>query len=414
MPNTNADKIVDRLFRKEAGRMVAVLSRKFGLTNLDVAEDIVQDTLLTAMHSWRFGKLPDDPKAWLYRVARNKAIDFLRRNKAWLETDDVLIESLEEASWEHLFLDHEISDSVLRMMFVCCHPSLPLEGQLAFALRTVGGMTSREIASAFLTTEETIQKRIYRVREKIKAERITLEVPVSTSLGPRLQSVLHVLYLLFSEGYHSSVSETTVRSELCFEAMRLCYLLATNPLTDRPLTNALLSLMCFQASRIDSRVDISGNLVTLMRQDRSKWDRDLIAKGMLYLDRAAETTQLSMYHLEAGIAAIHAAAPSFETTDWRSVYHLYEILYANHPSPIIALNKAVASSYAISANAALRELEQIRGMEKSSLYHASLGQVFSDLKRHDEAKRHFTMASELTSSSREKRFFQSRIAECSC
>jgi RNA polymerase sigma factor (sigma-70 family) len=415
MLESSTGKLVDHLFREEAGKMVAVLSRKLGLANLDLAHDIIQDTLLAAMTSWRFGNIPNDPKAWLYRVARNKAIDYLRRDRS---ASRVQVESIRRMDTEaellrnDLFLEHEVHDSVLRMMFACCHPAIPVDSQIALALRTIGGMTSREIANAFLTSEETIQKRIYRAREKIKAERIALEVPVSQAIQPRLQAVAHVLYLLFNEGYHSSASDNPVRLDLCFEALRLCHLLAGNRLTDLPLTNALLALMCFQASRLESRVDVSGNLVTLKYQNREKWDRTLIGKGVFFLDRAAQTSQLSIYHLEAGIASIHAASTSFESTDWKSIYHLYEVLYAAHPTPVVALNKAIASSYAISARVALDELQQIRGMEKNSFYHASLGEVCLDLGRREEARNHFLAAQELTQSTREKHFFQMRMDDC--
>lgn len=414
MGELNPGKLVDHLFREEAGKMVAVLSRKFGLANLDIAHDIIQDTLLAAMTSWRFGNIPDDPKAWLYRVARNKTIDFLRKNRSnRIHAESILrIQTDTDSSWNDLFLEHEISDSVLRMMFACCHASIPVESQIALALRTLGGMTAREIANAFLTSEETIQKRIYRARERIKAEKISLQVPVSDAIQPRLQAVLHVLYLLFNEGYHSSASENPVRPELCFEAMRLCHLLTGNQLTNSPPTNALMALMCFQASRLDSRVDASGNLVTLKYQNRDNWDRSLIGKGGYYLDRSSDTSQLSIYHLEAGIASVHAASGSFESTDWKSIYHLYEALYSYHPTPVIALNKAIASSYAISADVALNQLQKIRGMENNSFYHASLGEVCFDLGRHKEAWCHFDAALRLTGSTREKHLFQERMNNC--
>ncbi len=412
MVNTGAGTLIDRLFREEAGKMVAVLTRKFGLANLDIAQDIIQDTLLTAMISWRFGNIPDDPRAWLYTVARNKAIDHLRKEKSSSRIQAESIQRTDAQVESTLFLEHEISDSVLRMMFACCHPAIPVESQIALALRTIGGMTVREIASGFLTSEDTVQKRISRAREKIKTEGIALEVPVSQAIMPRLQAVLHVLYLLFNEGYHSSASDDPVRPDLCLEAVRLCHLLAGNPVTNHPQTNALLALMCFQASRLNSRVDGSGNLVTLKYQDRGKWDRSLIAKGVHFLDRAVDASQFSIYHLEAGIASIHAAAPSFESTDWKSIYHLYEILYAAHPTPVVALNKAIASSYAVSADVALKELQKIRGMERNCFYHASLGEVCLDLGRRDEARNHFSAAHELTGSKQERLFFQARMNDC--
>jgi RNA polymerase sigma factor (sigma-70 family) len=405
--------LVDHLFRHESGKMVSVLTKMLGLQNLDAAHDIVQDTLLKAMTLWRFGNIPDNPPAWLYTVAKNKAIDFIRSEKSARKLfsspgDDQAVSD----GTTNIFLESEIQDSQLRMIFACCHPAIPEESQIALSLKTLCGLSVQEIASAFLTNEETISKRIYRAKEKIVSEKIELEVPSAHSISPRLEIVLHVLYLLFNEGYNSSHAEELIRKDLCTEAMRLCHLLTQQPITNQPASNALLSLMCFQSSRFLSRIDEKGNIITLKYQDRTTWNRALIKKGTDYLDRAAEGNTFSVYHLEAAIASLHASSPSFEETDWKSVYHLYDVLYAMNPSPVVALNKAIASSYAISNQSALDLLNEIKGLEKHYLYHAALGEVCLALEKKTQAKNHFERAIGLTTSRTEQHLLLNKLAEC--
>jgi RNA polymerase sigma factor (sigma-70 family) len=407
--------LVDHLFRHESGKMVSVLTKMFGLQNLDIAQDIVQDTLLKAMTVWRYGNLPDNPSAWLYRVAKNKAIDFLRSEKSGrkVSATDRHEAIAETENTSDIFLESEIRDSQLRMIFACCHPSIPQESQIALSLKTLCGLSVPEIARAFLTNEETISKRIYRAKEKIQTEKIPLEVPSAQAIPARLEIVLHVLYLLFNEGYNSSGADELIRKDLCTEAMRLCHLLTQLPVTNQPSANALLALMCFQSSRFLSRLDENGNIITLKYQDRNTWNRALIQKGTDYLDRAAEGNSFSVYHLEAAIASLHASSPSFEKTDWKSVYHLYDILYRMNPSPIVALNKAIASSYAISNQSALDLLNQIKGLEKHHLYHAALGEVCLALDKKAEAKNHFECALRLTVSKTEQQLLMDKLGKLS-
>ncbi len=413
--NDDTGKLVAHLFRHEGGKMVSVLARLLGFARLDTAQDIVQETLLSAMTVWGYKKIPDNPSAWLYRVARNKAIDHLRRERAGLRASEQLLEQIHLQGYEdteRMFLADEIEDSVLRMMFACCHPEIPVESQIALALKTVGGMTSREIASSFLTSEDTINKRIYRALEKIRSKNIPLEVPVSATITTRLQAVLHVLYLLFNEGYHSSHDDQLIRRELCLEAMRLCQLLTRHQRTNTPVTSALMALMCFQASRFDARLDGSGNLITLRHQDRSRWNKLLIDRGFYYLEGASEPESISVYHLEAGIASLHAASRSFESTDWKSIHHLYEALYTINPTPFVALNKAIASAYAISARHALDELTKIKGLERNHLYHASMGEVHLELNHREEAGKWFRSALGLATTKGEKQFLTGKIHAC--
>jgi len=343
-PAETIHQTIDHLFRHESGKMVSVLSRLLGLQNLEAAQDIVQDTLLQAMNTWSYNTVPDNPSAWLYRVAKNKAVDFLRREKKFKEISSQYSYLLQSeysltSTVNNLFLENEIQDSQLRMMFACSHPSIAEESQIALTLKTLCGLSINEIAKAFLTNEETISKRIYRAKEKIKAEKIELHVPQGKELPERLDVILKSLYLLFNEGYNSSHPDKLIRDDLCQEAMRLTYLLTTHNITNLPRTNALLSLMCFQASRLQARLDDKGNIILLKYQDRDKWYKPLMEKGFIYLDAATDIFEKSPYHLEAAIASLHASAPSFEQTDWKSIHRLYELLYQLQPDPIIALNK---------------------------------------------------------------------------
>ncbi|MEQ8880548.1 MAG: sigma-70 family RNA polymerase sigma factor, partial [Cyclobacteriaceae bacterium] len=319
--NSHIDSLVEHLFRHESGKMVAVLSRILGLQNLEAAQDIVQDTLIKALHTWKSGNLPDNPAGWLYKTAKNKAIDLVRREHtfqklapdyAYILNSDFALSS----AFHKVFMEDEIGDSQLRMMFACCHPEIPIESQIALTLRTLGGLSTSEIASAFLTSEDTITKRIYRAKEKFRTEDIQMSVPQGEDLPKRLEAVLKSIYLLFREGYHSSHPDQLIREDLCQEAMRLCFILTEHALTAKPSSHALMALMCFQASRLKARLDDNGHIVLIRYQDRGKWYKPLINKGFHYLESASEPFEVSTYHLEALIASLHASAKSFETTEW--------------------------------------------------------------------------------------------------
>src|SRR6187399_1434005 len=413
----NITQLIDHLFRHESGKMISVLSKLLGLQNLETAQDIVQDSLLQAMSTWSFKGIPDSPSAWLYRVTKNKAIDFLRKEKKFKEVSPQYSYLLQSeytlaSTINNLFLENEIQDSQLRMMFACCHPVIQEESQIALTLKTLCGLSVNEISKAFLTTEETIAKRIYRAKEKIKTEKIELEVPQNDELSTRIDTVLKSLYLLFNEGYKSSQPDKMIREDLCEDAMRLCFLLTQHSLTSFPRTKALLALMCFQASRFDSRLDDKNNIILLKHQDRSKWNRSLMSKGFELMEESTELFEISPYHLEAAIASQHAAARSFEQTNWKSIYHLYEMLYELQPNPIVAMNKAIASSYAISKQNALKELQQITGLEDHHLYYASIGEIYFDLENRLEAKKFFEKALLLTSSEYEQQLLISKINGC--
>lgn len=412
----NVNQLAAHLFRHESGKMTAVLSRIVGLQNLETAEDIVQDTLLQAMQSWRHG-IPDNPSAWLYKVARNKAIDHIRRLQKFNEISPRYAYLLQKeeataATANPLFLSGEIHDAQLRMMFACSHPSIPEESRIAFTLKTLCGLNTHEIAKAFLTSEDTINKRIYRAKEKIKTEKIRLEVPAGGELVARLDVVLRSLYLLFNEGYNSSHPEQLIRDGLCEDALRLCFLLTEQAITNYPRARALLSLMCFQASRLTARLDDKGHIIVLKYQDRDKWYRPLIQKGFDYLDSAAAPYEVSPYHLEAAIASLHAASPSFEATDWKKIYYLYELLYRVQPTPVVAMNKAIASAYCIGKEKALEQLQQIKGLEQHYLYYASIGEMYLELQEKTAAKPYFEKALTLTPSQTEQQLLLKKIGLC--
>ena len=418
--SVNHDRIynlVDHLFRHESGKMVAVLSRLLGLQNLETAQDIVQDTLLQAMNTWRFRSVPDNPTAWLYRVARNKAIDFLRREKKFRQLSPNYANLLESEyslayTVSNLFIENEIQDSQLRMIFACCHPSIPEDSQVALVLKTLCGLSVTEISRGFLTNEETISKRIYRAKEKIKAEKIELEVPATDDFPERLDAVLKSIYLLFNEGYNSSHPDQLIREDLCDEAIRLGFIISQNSVTRYPRSFALLALMHFQASRLGARLDDKGNIVLLKYQDRSRWNRSLIRRGFELLELAAEPFETSSYHFEAAIASLHAAAPSFEQTDWKSIYHLYELLFQFQPNPVVALNKAIASAYAVSKEQAMIELKQIKGLENHYLYYASLGEIHLELQQKKEALACFEKALLHTKSQSEQQLLKTKMLLC--
>lgn len=415
--NNTVHILVDHLFRDESGKMVAVLSRLLGFQNLETAQDIVQDTLLQALNSWRYSAVPDNPSAWLYRVARNKAIDYIRRKKKFKEISPQYAYLLQSeyslaTTIHHLFADNEIKDSQLRMIFACCHPSIPEESQVALVLKSLCGLSVAEIAKAFLGTEDTIAKRIYRAREKIRNDKIELELPDTDELPIRLDAVLKSIYLLFNEGYNSSHPNQLIRKDLCEEAIRLCYLLTQNAKTRYPRSYALLALMHFQASRLDARLDDRGHIILLKEQKRELWNRAMIRKGFDLLEYAAEPFETSTYHFEAAIASIHATAPSFEQTDWKSIHHLYEMLYQYQPSPVVALNKAIASAYAIGKEKAIEELKAIKGLEQHYLYYATLGEIHFTLNHKREARGYFEQALNKTNSMAEIQLLKDKIASC--
>ncbi len=384
--------------------MIAVLTRVFGVHNLDMVEDTVQETFLKALQSWKYGQVPDNPSAWLMRVARNQAIDWLRRQQKAPRPEDPGVDTI-----DHFFLDTEIADSQLRMIFTCCHPDLNPEDQVALTLKIVSGFGAQEIAKALLSAETAIQKRLYRAKEYIKTRSIRFEIPAGAALRLRLESVYTVLYLLFNEGYHSIKADELIRYDLCAEAIRLCKLLAEHPMGSQPSTFALLSLMCFQASRFESRIDDDDTIILLEQQDRTKWNQDLIQLGRYYLNQAATGDHLSVYHLEAAIAAEHALAHDFNATNWQTLLFLYDRLLERKPTPIVRLNRAILLAQTGRIDEAIDTILLIQGLSGQYIYNAVLGSLYAEAGHAPEARRFLELAVALTPSLAEKRRLREKM-----
>jgi len=355
---------LEALFRRESRRLISVLTRIFGPRNLQLAEDVLQESFVAALRAWSSGGIPDNPAAWLLTTARNRAIDAIRRERTRRAFADDLAVYL-DGEWTltttvlEAFQETRIKDDQLRMLFMCCHPELPPEMSLTLILKTLCGLSVPATARALLATEATISKRLVRARQRLAG--VEFALPTAEELPAARDTVHAALYLLFNEG-HLSTSERPILEELCSEAMALTQLLVEEPSLATSDTRALLALMCFNASRLRARVDTAGRLVPLDRQDRALWDRTLTRRGYSELVQASqmEAVYASRYHLEAAIAARHCEAESFDATDWVSVCSLYDRLVEVAPSPLAELNRAVAVSYRDGAAAAIPLVEAIR------------------------------------------------------
>jgi RNA polymerase sigma-70 factor (ECF subfamily) len=407
------------LFRHESARMIAALTRVFGVHNLALAEDVVQDALCRALEVWKFRGVPENPSAWLMATAKNRAIDVLRRERK-ARTFAPEVSRLLETEWtlapvmEELFASHAIRDDVLRMMFSACHPKVPEDAQVALVLHIVCGFGVHEIAAAFLTGSAAVEKRIQRAKKVLAGSKRLFEL-TDPECAARLSAVHRALYLLFNEGYHGASVETAVRADLCHEAMRLARLLRENEVTATPATHALGALMCLHAARLPGRVDDAGNLSPLLSQDRSKWDRALVTEGLRLLDLSARGEALSEYHVEAAIASIHATAERAEDTQWSGIVSLYDQLMAIRPSPVVALNRAIAVAQSEGPSRGLEEIDRIAGRDKLAgypFYAAALGELELRRGRVDAAREHFRDALKLARSPMEKRYLEQRFAAC--
>ncbi len=419
MPSAVSENIntsVDHVYRHEAGRLVATLTRIFGIERLDQVEDAVQDALVCALRRWPYERVPENPGAWLIQVAKNRLIDRLRRERRQVGEDalDSAQESYEHAIDVDTVFTTEMHDDPLRLIFTCCHPAIPQDSQVALTLKTVGGFNASEIARAFLASEAAVTKILVRARQKLREQRVRLEMPTPQSLPARLDPVLKVLYLMFNEGYAALEGEELVRTDLCYEAIRLCSLLAEHPISGTPRTHALAALFFFQGARLNSRCSAAGELLILAEQDRSLWDQTLLRGGLNHLRRSATGNELSEYHLEAEIASCHALAPSFEATDWARVLACYEELLKRKSSPVVALNRVVALSRVEGQERGLVELDKLRGKRVLKHYYpfyATNGELLLQMGRNREASECFRQALELTSSEPIRKFLRRRIAE---
>jgi RNA polymerase sigma factor (sigma-70 family) len=402
--------LIPHLFRTEYRKITAVLGKFFGAENIEIAEDIASDTFLLASETWGIKGLPPNPAAWLYTVAKNKALDYLRRDTNFNQkiVEQIKLASPEAEEMEIDLSEKNIVDSQLQMLFAVCHPSIPAEAQIALALRILCGFGINEIADAFLTNKENINKRLFRAKEKLRTEKIKIEFPGPAEINKRLDAVLTTLYLLFNEGYYSASQHVTLRQDLCFEAMRLTYLLVENKSTDLPFVNALLSLMCFHSSRFEARIDNNGETILYQDQDTSLWNQELISKGEYFLNHAFEGNEISKYHLEAGIAYWHTLKTDSKEK-WENILQLYNQLLQIEYSQIAALNRTYALSKANGKAGAIIEAEKLK-LENSHLYHSLLGELYTDI---DNAKAiiNYKTALELARSTADKNLITKKINE---
>jgi RNA polymerase sigma-70 factor, ECF subfamily len=409
--------LIEHLFRHQAGRVVARLTRLLGPANVELAEDAVQEALVRAVQTWPYQGVPDNPAGWIYKVAHNIAIDIVRRDRTFSAKGDAIVAELSRSgtiSAGEADVDDEIRDDELRMIFMCCHPEISPDARVALSLKIIGGFSVREIARAFLCDDAAIAQRVVRAKRQIRERQLTLDLPSAGDLAHRLDSALDVIYLMFNEGYSAHEGAALVRQDLCFEALRLGRIVAASPLAE-PRVHALVALMALQAARFPARVDMVGDLVPLEDQDRRQWDERLIAIGFRHFDRSMAGETVSPFHVQAAIAATYARALSDEAVDWRVVLDLYDQLLAIHPSPIVMLNRAVAVSRVQGAAAGLAALDPLDNNPMLRHYHLLMsvrGQLLLEVGRPAEARAAFEAALACDCSDPERRFLERKLALC--
>ena len=410
---------VNHLFRQEYGKMVAVLVKIFGTENLQMAEDVVQDALISALESWKFNGIPENPSGWMYRTAKNRAIDVIRKNRhsqtldfsdpgRKLLTSEYTLSSKMDSLWN----ENHIQDDFLAMMYACCLPDISPQNQITFILKSLCGFSTKEVAKAFLTSEDTISKRLYRTKEFFRNNKIRPEIPSQKDISTRTGSVLSAIYLIFNEGYSATHSQEHIRDDLITQAMWLCRSLLENKRTKLPEVYALMALMCFHSSRTESRLSRDGELVLLNKQDRRKWDSELINLGSSYLNKASFGDALTTYHLEAAIAYEHCVSESYESTNWKAILLYYDQLLKILPDPVIALNRCMVILELNGPEAALKTLKKIkdrRQLENYYLYHSILGAIYQQLEEKVKASEHYRIALNLTESRHEQRLLKNKL-----
>jgi RNA polymerase sigma-70 factor (ECF subfamily) len=410
--------LVEHLFRRQAAQMVATLTRVLGAKHLSLAEESVQDALVSALQQWPFGGMPHDPAAWLYQVARNRAFDRLRHVRIVSEKEPALKSALARRDAEphpETVLAAEappLDDDQLGMMFMTCHPVLPHESRVALTLKIVGGFSTGEIARAFLAPESTVAQRIVRAKRLLREHDVSFGAPEPRDLQDRLDVVLEAVYLMFNEGYAATAGDALIREDMSAEAIRLSALLTRHPVTGTPKAWALLALLLLQAARFPARVSSEGELFVLRDQDRTKWDRGLISEGLRALERSATGDELTRYHIEAEIAACHAGAPSWEATDWPRIAGLYDALHDLTRSPIVALNRAIARGRVAGPEAAIAEVAAVASHPALASYHllpAVLGELWREAGDGEKAVAYYREALKLATAAPEQRFLVGRI-----
>jgi RNA polymerase sigma factor (sigma-70 family) len=379
----------------------------------------VQDTLLKAFNNWKINGLPQNPSAWLFTVARNKAVDVLRQQKRkdefskgiapLLQSEYTLVPTIQD-----IINTNSIEDDQLRMMFVCCHPSLSTEAQVALILKTLCGFSVIEIAKAFVTSYDTIEKRLYRAKQSFRENNVQFELPSAAELNNRLDNVLIAVYLLFNEGYNSTQHNNLIRTDLMQEAVCLCELICRSSTVNHSGAHALMALIYFTASRNESRLDAEGNILLLQQQDRSKWNSALIQNGIHHLEVSAAGETISKYHLEAGIAYEHAKAAGYAATNWQNILQCYNLLCKLYPSPVVELNRAIVISELYGPSDGIKAIEsitQLTSLKKYYLLPATLGELYLQLKQYDKARYYFLEAIALTHAASEKKLLQQKIIQ---
>lgn len=411
--------VVEHCFRHESGKIISTLTRIFGIEHINRAEDVVQETLARALQTWPYYGIPQNPAAWITQVAKNLALDLIRREKIFHNKQTEIARLIDQDSQNTtaengLIGEKEITDDRLRMMFVCCHPVLPQEAHVALALKTLCGFSAGEIARAFLTSEAAIAKRLTRAKQKIRDARVPFEIPAGEELAQRLDGVLQTLYLLFNEGYKASTGDQLIREALCHEAIRLGGLLAEHHAGNRPQTHALLALMLLNGSRLKARLDNDGNILRLKEQTRSTWDQTMIARGLFHLMQSMAGDEISEYHLQAGIAACHCAAKDYESTDWAQILSLYDRLLELNDSPVIVLNRAVALANLHGPRAGIEAIQAIQNRQELNSYYllyAVLGEFEADLNNKKAAADYFRKSLELTTIKSEQIFISKKLKQ---
>lgn len=400
--------LIPQLFRTEYRKIVAVLCKRFGINQLEAAEDVTSETFLLASETWGLKGIPDNPEGWLYTVAKNKILDQIKRNRLF-----------EEKISSHLSPPHEflpppeldlsarnIEDSQLRMMFAVCHPSIPEEAQIGLALRILCGLGIEEIADAFLSNKEAVNKRLHRAKQKLKQQVTNLEMPGTSETQHRLSTIIRMIYLLFNEGYYSRSNNNTLRKNLCIDAMQLTQILLNHQPTAKPEVYALMALMCFHTSRFDARTNAAGEMVLYEDQDQSRWNHDLILKGELFMNQAATGDQASTYHLQAAIAYWHTRKDS-DSEKWENILQLYNYLLQVEYSPIAALNRTYALSKARSISEAIIEAEKLE-LKGNQFFHTLLGTLYSE-NHPQKAISHYTQALILARTEADKRIIKEKL-----
>ncbi len=403
--------VLKRLFQQEFSKMVAVISKQFGLQHIEIAEDVVSETFLTAAETWETNGIPLNPAAWLYAVAKQKTLYYFRRNKIFEEKviPAISIERSDEMEEMKLdFSNENIRDSQLQMMFAICNPAIASEAQIGLALRILCGFGIDEIAEAFLSNKETVNKRLFRAREKLRTEKINMQLPPAGEISKRLDNVLHIIYLLFNEGYYSKTKNQILQKDFCIEAMRLCMMLTDFERTDLPKTNALMALMCFHASRFNARQTPEESLILYDRQDETLWDQELIRRGMHYLNLSMQGNEITSYHIEAQIAFRHSIKKDTRQK-WISILDLYDQLLKINYSPAVALNRIYALYKVHGPQLALLEAELLK-LENNHFYFLILGELYCNIDK-ELAKSHFQHACSLAKTQTEKSEIQKKIGE---